>query len=93
MKIVNLKNEKRGRGVASCHPGTVVQFNKKFHENYPPNSLYIVLDICGAYAHPEPGFARTKHGVANLSTGKLSFVSGSREVTIMDAQVKVNGPA
>lgn len=93
MKIINQKLKKNLKPVSKTAPGTVVQFNRQFHQDYPPNDLYIVLDVCSSYDHRTAGgFRDQKTGVANLATGKLSFVSDNREVTIMTAEVSVNGP-
>lgn len=91
MKIVNQKTERNYVTVSECTRGSVVQFNKKFHQDYPPNELYLVLDVCGSYSEPR-NFDK-KSGIANISTGKLSFVEHSREVTVMNAETTVDGPA
>lgn len=91
MKIVN--NNRSTKRLEQQKAGTVVQFNKQFHQDYPPNDLYIVLDVCESYKdRSDKGFRTNKTGITNLSTGKLSFVDPQREVTIMNAEVKVNGP-
>ena len=94
MKIINQKLVKKSKDVGMMPRGAVVQFNRQFHQDYPPNDIYIVLDVCDSYAYQErsTGFKDNKTGVVNLATGKLSFVSESRQVCRMNAEVKVDGP-
>ena len=93
MKIVNKESGTRTKTVGSRTYGDVVQFNKRFYQDYPPNDLYIVLNVCGSYTDKtHSGFASNKTGIANLASGRLSFVSPDREVTVMNAEVNVDGP-
>jgi hypothetical protein len=93
MKIINnrLKNDQR---VGKMPPGTVVQFNKRFHQDYPPNELFIVANP-GSYKEYQGylDFPRAKVAVVSLSCGRMSFVMADRECVIMNAEVQVDGPA
>jgi hypothetical protein len=94
MKIINERTTENFKSVGSCVPGKVVQFNKRFYQDYPPNDLYLILSVCSTYADRTRNKVITgKIGIANLETGMLSFVSPDREVTVMDAEVTVNGPS
>jgi len=94
MKVVNQRSKHSYKHVGNCKAGATVQFNKQFCQDYPPNDLYLVLDVCSSYDYrTSTGFLSNKIGIANLATGKLSFVNPDREVTIMNAEVNVDGPA
>jgi len=93
MKITNSRNNLAERRIENVPAGSVVQFNKSFNQNYPPNELFLVADpgsykeYCGSLDFP-----RAKVCVVNLSCGKMSFVMCNRECVIMDAEVTVDGP-
>lgn len=93
MRIVNnrIKNDQRVGQVAA---GTVVQFNKSFHQDYPPNELFMVVNP-GSYKEYQGclDFPHNKVCVINISSGKLSFISATRQCILMDAEVQVDGPA
>ena len=92
MKVVNHKKDKRITAVGDVETGSVVRFTRKLCD-YPLDNLYLVLHVCGSYAdNTEYGCATGKIGVANLENGKLSFIVPTRAVTIMKAEVGLNGP-
>jgi len=93
MKIVNQRaRDEAGTPLCNVTYGEVVQFNKQFNSNYPPNALFIVLNIPDAYFPTKYGLTRDSMGVVHLTTGTLAYVKSDRLVQIMNAQVEVDGP-
>ncbi len=90
MKIVNHKSPK-GPKLGSVSSGKVVQFNKSFHQDYPPNELFITIEVVYSYI-PENVDSMHKRAVVCLANGKLSWVSRDRTVVVMNAEVNVDGP-
>lgn len=69
----------------SC--GSAVRFSRSFHQDMRECDVFIVLSVTGCY---QPHECRDdKVGVANLDTGKLSFVCGDRDVLRVDATVEL----
>jgi hypothetical protein len=67
----------------SC--GSAVTFARTFHQDMQQDDVFIVLNVTGCY-HPQE-CRDGKVGVANLRTGKLSFVCEDRNVLRVDAAV------
>lgn len=78
--------------VGNVPTGSCVQFVKTLC-SYPREDVYLVLHVPDAYAEQSKhGCATDKAGVANLSTGVLSFVKTDRQVKLINAEVNINGP-
>lgn len=92
MKIINQRIGKKKMTLHAAKFGSVVQFTKQFNSEYPPEELFIVLCVCDTYFPTKYGMSRDKQGVACLANGGLSYVDTTREVTVMAAEVTVNGP-
>lgn len=94
MKIINERvKDEGGQKLSTVEFGKVVQFNKRFNSNYPPNELFLVLNVCNLYFPAKYGGERDKQGVVCLANGVLSYVDSARRVTVMRAEVTVDGPA
>lgn len=75
--------------VGDVIPGRPVIFDKKFHQDNRDDDVFMVLDVCGTYFPQCTRHRNDTIGVANVRTGKLSYVDGDRPVTVMDATVNV----
>lgn len=94
MNIINQRKKNSIKPLQCVEPGIPVQFDKIFNGNYPPNEIFVAMNL-GSYKyycnHITP--PRAKLGVLSLTSGKVSFVDPDRMVVEMNAEVKVNGPA
>ena len=72
----------------SVSKGLCIQFKYKFHQDCCDNDCYMAID---ASAYPASNdAAHYKIAVVNLKSGRLSYVSGNRDVRVLDARVCVD---
>lgn len=85
MKIRQCNRRPPYKSLRNTTCGSAVRFARTFHQDMRDDDVFIVLNVCSSY---QPHECRDgKVGVANLRTGKLSFVCEDRDVLRIDASV------
>lgn len=85
MKIRQSHRQPPFKSLRNISCGSAVTFARTFHQDMRDDDVFIVLNVCDSY---QPHECRDgKVGVANLRSGKLSFVCEDRNVLRVDATV------
>jgi len=74
--------------LASIDAGVPIRFEAQFHQDMRLDDLFVVLDICSTY-RPRGNDYDCKMGIANLRTGKLSYLDRGKRCRIVDCSVVV----
>lgn len=88
MRICDSYRCKKWRELEGVQAGTPIQFRTTFHQDNRRDDIFIVNAVSSTY-RPADGKYRGKIGVTNLRSGHLSYVSETREIQVIDAEVMI----
>jgi len=88
MKIRHQAPSEYKRCIGMISPGVPIKFASAFHQDMLQTDIFIRLEVCSIY-RPSQGSSCAKTPVANLRTGKLSYLDPAKTCRIEDCSVEV----